>query len=301
MAYGINRMLWCFIKKVVIADRLAIFVNFVYNNPSNHKGITLVIATVFFSFQIYCDFSGYSDIAIGAAKIMGFDLMENFKKPYFSKSISEFWNRWHISLSSWFRDYVYISLGGNRVKLSRHHINLFITFLVSGLWHGANWTFVFWGGLHGLYLMVGIILKPLNTGIKNRIGIKKHPLILKFFQVITTFSLVTFSWIFFRANSMKDAFYISGNLFSDIGQWTNVSYIVKSISSCGLTKWEFIFSLMSICILELGHLLDRDNRLIDKLNEAPLVLRWSSYYLLIITILVMGVSGDASEFIYFQF
>ena len=141
---------WGFFKKVVIADRLAEYVNLVYNNPGEFSGLNNIIATFFFSFQIYCDFSGYSDIAIGAALVMGYKLMTNFRRPYFSQNIREFWSRWHISLSTWFRDYVYISLGGNRVVKWRWYYNLFITFLISGLWHGAEWTFVIWGAIHGL-------------------------------------------------------------------------------------------------------------------------------------------------------
>lgn len=152
-------MAWGMFKKVVIADRLAVFVNQVYDNPQNYEGISMVIATVFFAFQIYCDFSGYSDIAIGSAQVMGFKLMQNFNRPYFSKSISEFWKRWHISLSTWFRDYLYIPLGGNRVGIPRWYFNLFFTFMVSGLWHGANWTFVIWGALHGTYLIIGILTR----------------------------------------------------------------------------------------------------------------------------------------------
>src|SRR5690606_39664978 len=150
---GMRRILWGFFKKIVIADRLAIYVNGVYNSPYEYSGFPLIVATLFFAFQIYCDFSAYSDIAIGTARIMGFDLMENFRQPYFARSIREFWARWHISLSTWFRDYLYIPLGGNRVPFPRHLLNLFIVFLVSGLWHGASWTFVIWGALHGLFVV----------------------------------------------------------------------------------------------------------------------------------------------------
>lgn len=161
---GLKRIAWGLFKKVVIADRLASYVNPVYNNYDQHNGTSLILATVFFAFQIYCDFSGYSDIAIGTAKVMGFKLIENFKRPYFSWSISEFWRRWHISLSTWFRDYVYIPLGGNRVKKAGKYLNLMLTFILSGLWHGANWTFVIWGDLNGIYLVVGQMLAPLFPG-----------------------------------------------------------------------------------------------------------------------------------------
>jgi D-alanyl-lipoteichoic acid acyltransferase DltB (MBOAT superfamily) len=156
---GLQKMLWGFYKKIVIADNLAILVDGVYNNIDNYSGIALIVATIFFTFQIYCDFSGYSDIAIGSARVMGFELRENFKRPYFSKSIQEFWQRWHITLSSWFKDYLYIPLGGNRVIKWKWYYNILITFLLSGLWHGANWTFIIWGGLHGSYLILAITFK----------------------------------------------------------------------------------------------------------------------------------------------
>src|SRR3989344_5166299 len=176
---GLKLMLWGLFKKIVIADRLAVFVNQVYNNPTGFEGISLITATVFFAFQIYCDFSGYSDIGIGAAQVMSFKLMDNFKRPYFSKSISEFWKRWHISLSTWFRDYFYFSIGGNRVSIPRWYFNLFATFLLSGFWHGANWTFIFWGALHGFYLIFGIMASKIRTAIAGSIYIDRFPAIYK--------------------------------------------------------------------------------------------------------------------------
>lgn len=164
---GLKQMIWGFFMKVVVADRLALFVNATYNNVDAHNGTTLLIGTIFFAFQIYCDFAGYSNIAIGAARIMGFDLMTNFRRPYFAVNIGEFWHRWHISLSTWFRDYVYIPLGGNRVGKSRNYYNLFITFVVSGIWHGANWTFVIWGALHGFYMTLQKLFKYDKISIKK--------------------------------------------------------------------------------------------------------------------------------------
>jgi alginate O-acetyltransferase complex protein AlgI len=167
---GLRLMLWGFFKKVVIADRLAVYVNAVYGNPAAYDGPTIMLATYFFAFQIYCDFSGYSDIAIGTARVMGYDLMQNFRRPYFSRSIAEFWQRWHISLSTWFRDYLYIPLGGNRVDWWRWYLNLLVVFLVSGLWHGAALTFVVWGGLHGLYLVSSLITQDFRDSLWQRIG-----------------------------------------------------------------------------------------------------------------------------------
>ena len=207
---GFQKMLWGFFKKIVIADNLAILVDGVYNNLDNYSGLTLIVATIFFTFQIYCDFSGYSDIAIGTAKVMGFELRENFKRPYFSKSIREFWQRWHITLSTWFRDYVYIPLGGNRTVKWKWYYNLIITFLASGLWHGANWTFVIWGALHGSFLIFAIIFaqpkEKINQFIKNR-----NIFLNKIFDVSITFILVAFAWIFFRSNNINDAIYVISN------------------------------------------------------------------------------------------
>lgn len=200
---GLMMMAWGLFKKVVIADRLAMMVDFAYKNPSEQSGLTLFVATFFYTFQIYCDFSGYSDIALGSAKVMGFDLMENFRTPYFSTSISEFWRRWHISLSTWFRDYLYIPLGGNRVSEWRRYFNQFFVFMVSGLWHGAAWTFVIWGSLHGSYLILAVLRDkyfPKLSLPKNLWG--------KSINLISTFLLVMLAWVFFRAKGTHDAFVI---------------------------------------------------------------------------------------------
>ena len=241
---GLKLMLWGYFKKVVVADRLAIFVNGVYNDVSGVEGIPLILATVFFAFQIYCDFSGYSDIAIGAAQIMGFDLMDNFKRPYFSKSIPEFWRRWHISLSTWFKDYVYIPLGGNRVSKLRYYANLFITFLISGLWHGAAWTFVIWGALHGFYQIFSLLTKKYRYKLKESIGIVNYPTLNKYLQIGVTFVLVDFAWIFFRANSLNDAWYIINNLFAGIiSQISGIGMLSDSLSGFGFGKYELAVAI----------------------------------------------------------
>jgi D-alanyl-lipoteichoic acid acyltransferase DltB (MBOAT superfamily) len=180
---GLKLMLWGLFMKIVIADRLAIYVNAVYNNAQQHTGLTLLLATVFFAFQIYCDFAGYSNIAIGTAKVMGFKLMLNFNRPYFSTSISEFWKRWHISLSSWFKDYLYISLGGNRVSIPRWYFNLMFVFIISGLWHGANWTFIIWGALNGFYLVFAIITEKLRQCVNHAILLDRLPRVYKIVQI----------------------------------------------------------------------------------------------------------------------
>lgn len=300
VAFGLRRMAWGFFKKVVIADRLAILVNNVYNNIYDYDGLTLVVATVFFAFQIYCDFSGYSDIAIGAANVLGYDLMENFNRPYFSKSISEFWSRWHISLSTWFRDYFYIPMGGNRVKVPRYYMNLMLTFLISGLWHGANWTFLIWGFLHGFYLVVGIVIKPLRDKLITIFKIDRSSAVFRLLKVCITFCLVTFAWIFFRANSLNDAIYVISHIFSGINDWASFNYIVNSISGLGLSKSEFMVAVFSIIILEFVQLLQYKVDVFRAISRVPVFARYAIYYSLLLAICLFGVFGQ-SAFIYFRF
>ena len=236
IADGLKLMAWGLFKKVVIADRLAILVNQVYDNPTSYEGLPLIIATILFAFQIFCDFSGYSDIAIGAAQVMGFRLMNNFNRPYSSRSVSEFWKRWHISLSSWFRDYLYISLGGNRVSIPRWYLNLLLVFLISGLWHGAKWTFVIWGALHGFYVISAIILTKFKKPVLQLMHTDRWPIIYSISQKILTFSLVAFAWIFFRAKSLPDSLYISTHLFSNLNK-----EIHEIIGNIGNARLNFLF------------------------------------------------------------
>ncbi len=298
---GVKIMLIGYFKKIVIADRVAILVNSVYNSPYDYNGISFIIATIFFAVQLYCDFSGYSDIAIGCAKLFGIDLMENFKSPYFSKSIKEFWTRWHISLSSWFKDYLYIPLGGNRKGTIRTYFNLMVTFLVSGIWHGANWTFIIWGGLNGLYQIIGDLknkaLKNIGFNIKNKYIDK----FLNIFRVLITFSLICFSLIFFRANTVKDAFYIVGNLFSDITNITNIQYLYNISTELGLNIFEILMVTGCIIILLFIELLEYKQRIYVTLNKLPFIIRFIFYYIITIIIISMGVFSNAGQFIYFQF
>ncbi|WP_304608228.1 MBOAT family O-acyltransferase [Pontibacter qinzhouensis] len=299
-AGGLRRMAWGFFKKIMIADNLALMVNQVYNNPGEFEGISFVIATIFFAFQIYCDFSGYSDIAIGAAQVMGIKLMENFRSPYFAKTISEFWSRWHISLSTWFRDYLYIPLGGNRVVKWRWYYNLFIVFMVSGLWHGANWTFLIWGALHGIYQIVGILTKEQRNRAVHMVGLTKYPLLYKWVQVLTVFVLVCFSWIFFRANHIADAFYIIRSSFTQVGNvseiFTNPAHVL--FLDQGLKV--FAVSVISIVIMEVVHLIQRSGSVSQLILQRPVWVRWGVYYSAILAILLFGQFGN-QEFIYFQF
>ena len=292
---GLRLMLWGFFKKLVIADRLAIYVNEAYNHPAEYQGLTLLLATYFFAIQIYCDFSGYSDIAIGAARVMGYDLMTNFRQPYFSKSISEFWRRWHISLSTWFRDYLYIPLGGNRVGKQRWYFNLFAVFVISGLWHGANWTFVVWGALHGGYLIFAIVTADWRQKLAHWSGLAKRPALHNLLRTLITFHLVLFAWIFFRANSLSEAFMIIGNMAA-------LDFCLESLKSLNIALgWgELLVAIGSILFLELAHLLQSRGKVHSWITARPAALRWSVYYLLLLAIAFFGVFNH-SEFIYFQF
>ncbi|MCA9407971.1 MAG: MBOAT family protein, partial [Candidatus Omnitrophica bacterium] len=214
---GLKQIVWGFFKKLVVADRVAIYVDMVYNNPGYHNGTSLGVATVLFAFQIYCDFSGYSDIAIGSARLMGINLMENFKRPYFSKSLKEFWTRWHISLSTWFKDYVYIPLGGNRVLRWRWYYNLLLVFGLSGLWHGANWTFVLWGIWHGGVLICSDLTKNYRAKFKQILNLNGFNNFKQIGQVAITFITVCIGWVLFRSNSIGDAVIIFKKLLSSFG------------------------------------------------------------------------------------
>ncbi len=292
VADGLKLMVWGLFKKVVIADRLALLVNHVYDHPYSYKGLPLILATYAFSFQIYCDFSGYSDIAIGAAKVMGITLMKNFDRPYYAKSIGEFWHRWHISLSTWFRDYLYISLGGNRVPRWRWYFNLFFVFLVSGLWHGANWTFVIWGALHGAYLIISIVTQPAREAVLRTFTLDRRPFLRKLIAVFITFHLVTFSWILFRAKSLAEAWYVITNLF----HFTPGT----SLLQLGWTGLDTVVAICSILVLEAVHLLQRRTPIIHRLAAYPAWSRWSVYAGAALVILLFG-KFISLDFIYFQF
>ncbi|MCF1190796.1 MBOAT family protein [Mangrovimonas sp. AS39] len=291
--FGFIRILWGLFKKVVIADRLAPIVNRVFESPESYHGTEIIVAMIFFAFQIYCDFSGYSDIAIGTARMFGFRLMENFRMPYFSKSIGEFWRNWHISLSTWFRDYVYIPLGGNRVSKKKWMFNIMLTFVVSGLWHGAAWTFVIWGAIHGFILIFeGLVIDKTNH--VNWFGLLKQ-----YIQTVLTFSIVCCAWVFFRAESFNDALLI----FSNLTDFSNsIAVNIRNMELyIGLPLWNFIsvFGLiLLLCLIEF--LIKRKviNEFIIIKKKLPY--RWTLYTFLILTILVFGVF-EIDEFIYFQF
>ncbi|MCL4132285.1 UNVERIFIED_CONTAM: hypothetical protein GTU68_013010 [Idotea baltica] len=278
---GLKWVIFGFFMKLVIADRLSIYVDSVYNNVYQHDGLTFIVATFFFAFQIFGDFAGYSSIAIGVARIMGFDLMTNFKRPYFATSITDFWRRWHISLSTWFRDYFYIPMGGNRVGVPRWYLNLFLTFLVSGLWHGANWTFLIWGALHGIYI---VIENYFNLQTKKN---EKKSILSRIFRTLVVFILVDFAWIFFRANNVTEAFYVVKSIFEFSGE---IFYDFK----------VFFYATIGLIILFVNDLIveNYQNSIIE---NSKVNYKVSIYFaFLVCLILFMGVF-NGGQFIYFQF
>lgn len=300
---GLIYMLYGYFLKMVVSDRIAILVDNVFSEYALYGGVELLVAAVGYSLQIYCDFSSYSIIAIGAAQVIGIRLMENFDAPYFAQSIKEFWRRWHISLSSWFRDYLYISLGGNRCSKLKRRINLMITFLLSGLWHGANWNFIFWGGLHGFYQIIGEVTQPLRDKVYPMIGIKMNSISHKLGKILTTFLLTTTAWIFFRANSVSDAIDYIGGIFL---RWNPYAIWDKTLYSIGLSNYEWNVLLIGIMVLLLVDLLKyRKNMRIDVfLNEQGALFKGICIIGMVMAIFVFGIYGggyDAKQFIYFQF
>lgn len=298
---GLKMMLWGLFKKVVIADRLAVYVNHVFNAPEKYQGFQLLFAVLFFSFQIYCDFSGYSDIALGAAKVMGFKLMTNFDRPYLSKSITEFWRRWHISLSTWFKDYVYIPMGGNRVSSSRRYFNLFITFLLSGLWHGANWTYIIWGALNGIYQILSIATRNLRKKAVDLSHINKLPRVHKAFQVLITFSLTMIAWVFFRASDFGQAVYILRHIPEGLTGKGNLSSVLSLSQTISTYKAEgLVLSLLLIVFLILVEMVQRKTVIREAIDSKLSYFGWVVYYAGIFAIIILGQFTN-TQFIYFQF
>lgn len=284
---GLRQILWGLFKKVVVADQCAEYANMIFNNSVDYSGSTLLLGAIFFAFQIYGDFSGYSDIALGTARLFGIDLLRNFSFPYFSRDIAEFWRRWHISLSTWFRDYLYIPLGGSKGGIWMTVRNTFIIFLVSGFWHGANWTFIIWGLLNALYIMPSIIFNTNRNNLDIVAQGKYFPTIKEVFQIMVTFGLTVLAWIFFRANNVDHALHIISNIFS------------SSLFSHpkGFPIILFFLILIFLTIEWFG----REGQFaIEKINlKIPKLLRWGFYYILVFAIFYF--SGKEQPFIYFQF
>jgi D-alanyl-lipoteichoic acid acyltransferase DltB (MBOAT superfamily) len=287
---GLRLMLGGFLKKMLIADRLAVVVNRVYQDPHSHQGPALLLASVFFAFQIYCDFSGYTDIARGAARVMGFRLIANFNHPYSARSIADFWRRWHISLSTWFRDYLYIPLGGNRVSPLRRSLNLMIVFVVSGFWHGASWAFLAWGALHGLYLIVGSGAGAFRESY-HRLGATAAG---RAMQVLFTFTLVTVAWVFFRASTVADAAYVLSHLGT--GWW----FPGESLLGVGVSARELAIDGAVILALEAAHRLQARRPWGERIQALRPWARWAVYYGCFLAIAALG-QFKPQQFIYFQF
>jgi alginate O-acetyltransferase complex protein AlgI len=281
---GLMQMAFGFFKKMVIADRLSVVVGYVYDGSEQQNGLTILVATIFFAFQIYCDFSGYSDIAIGAARVMGFTLMDNFRSPYESKSISEFWGRWHISLSTWFRDYLYIPLGGNRKGEYRRYLNQFIVFLVSGLWHGASWNYVIWGALHGTYQVFAALrnkwFKALGIEIPNHA-------VIKVFNVLATFLLVTVSWVFFRNDKAP-----VGRSFHMLKTIASLSWEEKINSPYNHTEMWFCVFLVAALLLK--------EHYFEKIATHNTV-KFAITFISVVTLTYFLSVVTENQFIYFQF
>ncbi len=301
MKNGLLLMIWGFFLKLVLADRIAIVVNQIYDNYMDYAGFEILIATVLFAIQLYCDFDGYSNIAIGAAQVMGFKLINNFEQPYFAKSVKEFWRRWHISLSSWLKDYLYIPLGGSRCSKLKKYRNIMITFLISGLWHGSSWNYVIWGFLHGAYQVLDDLTKPLKDKFNTVFKIKTECFSYRLFQTICTFIAVDFAWLFFKAPSALNALKIIKQMFSKFNPWILFD---GTLYTYGLDQKDFRLMIYCIVILFVVDLLKSKMKIREKISKQNIVFRWSLYFVGIFAVLIFGIYGpgyDASQFIYFQY
>ena len=293
VVYGARLLLLGLIKKIVIADMMTKYVDEVFNKVPEHYGICFAWATLLYTFQIYCDFSGYSDMAVGVARMLGFDLISNFRQPYLAGSIKEFWGRWHISLSTWFRDYVYIPLGGNRCSKVRRDINLLITFLCSGLWHGASWTFVLWGGIHGVCQIIENRIKEAVGLTREKEKALKGP--VKLLLTLLTFCIVSYAWMFFRANSISEALYAARSMFTDFslrGAMTQMTMSGKSV----------LKTTGAILLLMIYDHFNEKKDLLREMNRLNPVFRFAVYVLSAIVVIALKVNNSyAQEFIYFKF
>ena len=303
IADGAVLMIWGFFLKLVVADRVSILVDTVYNNFDAYGSIARIVATVFFALQIYCDFCSYSTIAVGAAKVMGFELMENFLAPYYSLSIKEFWRRWHISLSTWFRDYLYFPLGGSRCSKAKTYRNIMIVFLVSGLWHGAGWSFLIWGALHGAYQVLGGIFEPARRRVLEALHVQVDSMSHHLAQFLITFTLVDFAWIFFRMNSFRNSIRFIQGIFTAWDPWTIFD---GTLYNLGLNVQEMHILLIAVAIIAFFDVVRvRTGKQIDAFLKGEMLwFRWGILALLLVMIVVFGNYGpqfDAQAFIYFQF
>ncbi len=292
-ADGMRQILWGLFKKIVIADGCAEYANLIFNNSADYSGSTLLLGALFFTFQIYGDFSGYSDIAIGTSRLFGFNLMQNFAFPYFSRDIAEFWRRWHISLSTWFRDYLYIPLGGSKGGLGKKIRNTFIIFLVSGFWHGANWTFVVWGALNALYFLPLLITNRNRNNLEVVAMGKFIPSLREIVSICGTFLLTVLAWIFFRADNVTHAF----SILRTIGSKSLLTLPKFS----GIGEAITIIALIGIFLVIEWHGRTRKYAIENIANFSSTPLRWSMYFTILLVIYFYGNFGEKVEFIYFQF
>ncbi|GAA4493456.1 MBOAT family protein [Hymenobacter ginsengisoli] len=300
VASGLRLMAWGMFKKVVIADRLALLANPAFDHPQGFEGPALLVAVAAFTGQIYADFSGYTDLARGAARVLGYNLVLNFRQPYLATSVGDFWRRWHMSLSSWFRDYVYIPLGGSRAGKVRTQLNVFIVFLLSGLWHGASWTFILWGALHGTYLIAESLTAPSRAALAQRLRLPARPGLQRLLSTGTTLALVAYAWIFFRANSLPDALYVAGHLFQG---WGRLPTAQLTAALAGLGRHfgaELLVAAIAVALLALSDYRAERGSVARWLAGWPVAGRWAGYAGLLLAILYFGVFGS-SQFIYFQF
>jgi D-alanyl-lipoteichoic acid acyltransferase DltB (MBOAT superfamily) len=313
---GLRMMLLGFFKKVAVADMIAIYVDNVYDHLSDgFTGLALVLATVLFAFQIYCDFSGYSDIAVGVSKVFGIELTINFKSPYFSRNIQEFWRRWHISLSTWFQDYVYIPLGGSRVPVPRYVLNLLITFTISGLWHGASWSFVIWGALHGLLVAGFVLSKRISRGLREKrqaqgpsspktceagAGARATVALKTTLLVLVNFIVVDILWVFFRCENLSEVGYVFTHAFS--GWDMSMAYVADQLVSMGFTKGTLLAVIILMMVLFVVDKINYQENVAVVLTRQRTFIRWGVYILgSFIVIAAFMFTAESQNFIYFQF
>jgi D-alanyl-lipoteichoic acid acyltransferase DltB (MBOAT superfamily) len=287
---GLKLMLFGFFKKLVVADRIDIYVTSVYNNPEGFQGWPVILASGLFYFQVYCDFSGYTDIAIGSARTLGFKLMNNFDRPYLARSLKEFWTKWHISLISWFRDYLYIPLGGSKVKRLRLYFNIFIVFVISGLWHGANWNFVLWGTFLGMAQVLEKILTPVSIFLKKKFSVFKIKFVFGVAGLIATFSIIALSTLFFRSTDFAEFQEVLSNMFCFD---TDCKFVL-------LKNPDFILSVIFVIIMLAIEILHARYSLTGILSKKPLAVRYAAYIVFVFIILLFGCFAK-NDFIYFQF
>jgi D-alanyl-lipoteichoic acid acyltransferase DltB (MBOAT superfamily) len=288
---GMRLILWGLFKKVVIGDRLSIYVDVVFAHPENYHFLNLAMAAVFFSIQIYCDFSGYSDMAIGTARTMGYNLMTNFNRPYFAKNIQEFWAKWHISLSTWFRDYLYISLGGNRVGIKRMYFNVAIVFIISGFWHGANWTFIVWGAIHAALIILFMLYKKFLLRDRN------PPKAFSFLSIIFTFIMVTLAWVYFRASSISEAHNFLQNLLSGNSTHAFTNYVMDKQLGFTFNKFSIMLSAFFVAtMLIIEYFFDPNLKRFQQNKYFD-----AGFFVAIITFIILFGVFNNKSFIYFQF